>query len=64
MIVDRTTIDCHERIVDSIIDKKKISKITSNHTYKPSGRRFVVGEKHFRKLIENPGPKFPVYLDP
>ena len=45
IILDGTIIDCKERIVDSIIGKN--SKIVSNLTNRPSGRRFVVGENTF-----------------
>ncbi len=48
IILDGTIIDCRERIVDSIIGKN--SQITSDHTYRPSGRRFVVGESTFVSL--------------
>jgi len=48
IILDGTVVDCRERIVDSIIGKN--SKIISDHTYRPSGRRFVVGESTFVSL--------------
>jgi len=48
IILDGTIVDCRERIVDSIIGKN--SKIISDHTYRPSGRRFVVGESTFVSL--------------
>lgn len=48
IVLDGTVIDCHERIVDSIIGKN--SKILSNGNHKPSGRRFVVGESTFVSL--------------
>ena len=48
IILDGTVVDCRERIVDSIIGKN--SKIISDHTYRPTGRRFVVGESTFVSL--------------
>jgi len=48
IILDGTTIDCRERIVDSIIGKN--SQITSNGNHRPTGRRFVVGESTFVSL--------------
>jgi len=48
IILDGTVVDCRERIVDSIIGKN--SKIISDHTYRPTGRRFVVGESTFVNL--------------
>ena len=48
IVLDGALIDCHERIVDSIIGKD--SKIVSNGNHKPSGRRFVVGESTFVSL--------------
>jgi len=48
IILDGTTIDCRERIVDSIIGKN--SWIVSNGTHRPTGRRFVVGESTFVSL--------------
>jgi glucose-1-phosphate thymidylyltransferase len=48
IVLDGVTIDCNERIVDSIIGKN--SKIVSNQNHKPSGRRFVVGESTFVSL--------------
>jgi glucose-1-phosphate thymidylyltransferase len=48
IVLDGTVIDCRERIVDSIIGKN--SKIVSENTYRPSGRRFVVGESTFVSL--------------
>ena len=45
IVLDGTTIDCAERIVDSIIGKN--SKIVSNPTDRRSGRRLVVGENTF-----------------
>ena len=48
IILDGTTIDCRERIVDSIIGK--YSQITSNGNHRPTGRRFVVGESTFVSL--------------
>jgi len=48
IILDGTVVDCRERIVDSIIGKN--SKIISDHTYRPTGRRFVVGESTFINL--------------
>ena len=48
IVLDGTIIDCHERIVDSIIGKN--SKIFSNGSHRPSGRRFVVGESTFVSL--------------
>jgi glucose-1-phosphate thymidylyltransferase len=48
IILDGTVVDCKERIVDSIIGKN--SKIVSDHTYRPTGRRFVVGESTFVSL--------------
>jgi glucose-1-phosphate thymidylyltransferase len=48
IVLDGTIIDCRERIVDSIIGKN--SHITSDHVYRPSGRRFVVGESTFVSL--------------
>ena len=48
IILDGTVIDCRERIVDSIIGNN--SKIISGHDYRPTGRRFVVGESTFVSL--------------
>ncbi len=48
IVLDGTVIECHERIVDSIIGKN--SKILSNGNHRPSGRRFVVGESTFVSL--------------
>src|SRR3989441_2018651 len=48
IILDGTIVDCRERIVDSIIGKN--SKIVSDHGYRPTGRRFVVGESTFVSL--------------
>ncbi len=48
IILDGTVVDCRERIVDSIIGKN--SKIISDHAYRPTGRRFVVGESTFVSL--------------
>ncbi len=48
IVLDGAVIDCHERIVDSIIGKN--SKIVSNGNHRPSGRRFVVGESTFVSL--------------
>lgn len=48
IILDGTTIDCRERIVDSIIGRN--SQITSNGAHRPTGRRFVVGESTFVSL--------------
>jgi len=48
IILDGTVVDCRERIVDSIIGKD--SRIVSDHTYRPRGRRFVVGESTFVSL--------------
>ena len=48
IVLDGTIVDCRERIVDSIIGKN--SKIISNHGYRPTGRRFVVGESTFVSL--------------
>ncbi len=48
IVLDGTVIDCRERIVDSIIGKN--SKIISEHAYRPSGRRFVVGESTYVSL--------------
>jgi glucose-1-phosphate thymidylyltransferase len=48
IVLDGTVIDCRERIVDSIIGKN--SKIVSDHSYRPTGRRFVVGESTFVSL--------------
>jgi glucose-1-phosphate thymidylyltransferase len=48
IVLDGTVINCHERIVDSIIGKN--SKILSNGNHRPSGRRFVVGESTFVSL--------------
>jgi len=48
IILDGTSIDCRERIVDSIIGKN--SSIVSDHTHRPAGRRFVVGESTFVSL--------------
>jgi glucose-1-phosphate thymidylyltransferase len=48
IVLDGTIVDCRERIVDSIIGKN--SKIVSDHAYRPSGRRFVVGESTFVSL--------------
>lgn len=48
IILDGTVVDCRERIVDSIIGKD--SKIISDHTRRPTGRRFVVGESTFVSL--------------
>ena len=48
IVLDGTIIECHERIVDSIIGKN--SKILSNGNHRPSGRRFVVGESTFVSL--------------
>ena len=48
IILDGTVIDCKERIVDSIIGKD--SKIISDLTHRPTGRRFVVGESTFVRL--------------
>ena len=48
IILDGTVVDCRERIVDSIIGKN--SKIISGHDYRPTGRRFVVGESTFVSL--------------
>jgi glucose-1-phosphate thymidylyltransferase len=48
IILDGAVVDCRERIVDSIIGKN--SKIISDHTYRPTGRRFVVGESTFVSL--------------
>jgi glucose-1-phosphate thymidylyltransferase len=48
IILDGTVVDCKERIVDSIIGKD--SKIISDHAYRPTGRRFVVGESTFVSL--------------
>jgi len=48
IVLEGTTIDCRERIVDSIIGKN--SKIVSNLDHRPSGRRFVVGESTFVSL--------------
>lgn len=48
IVLDETTIDCRDRIVDSIIGRN--SKIVSDHTYRPTGRRFVVGESTFVSL--------------
>jgi glucose-1-phosphate thymidylyltransferase len=48
IILDGTTIDCRERIVDSIIGRN--SQITSNGAHRPTGRRFVVGENTFVSL--------------
>jgi len=42
IVLDDVTIDCRERIVDSIIGKE--SKIVSNSNLRPTGKRFVVGE--------------------
>ncbi|MBO0888384.1 glucose-1-phosphate thymidylyltransferase [Candidatus Bathyarchaeota archaeon] len=48
IILDGTIVDCRERIVDSIIGKN--SRIVSDHAYRPTGRRFVVGESTFVSL--------------
>jgi NDP-sugar pyrophosphorylase family protein len=48
IVLDGTVVDCRERIVDSIIGKN--SKIISDHAYRPTGRRFVVGESTFVSL--------------
>ena len=48
IVLEGATIDCRERIVDSIIGKN--SKIVSNPDHRPSGRRFVVGESTFVSL--------------
>src|SRR5438105_15378687 len=48
IILDGTVVDCRERIVDSIIGKN--SKIISDHTYRTSGRRVVVGENTFHRI--------------
>ena len=48
IVLAGTIIECHERIVDSIIGKN--SKILSNGNHRPSGRRFVVGESTFVSL--------------
>lgn len=48
IILDGTLVDCRERIVDSIIGRN--SKIVSDRTYRPAGRRFVVGESTFVSL--------------
>jgi glucose-1-phosphate thymidylyltransferase len=48
IILDGTVVDCKERIVDSIIGKN--SKIISDQVYRPTGRRFVVGESTFISL--------------
>ena len=48
IVLDGTVVDCKDRIVDSIIGKN--SKIVSDHTYRPTGRRFVVGESTFVSL--------------
>jgi glucose-1-phosphate thymidylyltransferase len=48
IVLDGTLIDCHDRIVDSIIGKN--STIQSNGGHRPSGRRFVVGESTFVSL--------------
>ena|SRR2546427_2339674 len=48
IVLDGATIDCKERIVDSIIGKN--SKIVSNLNHRPSGRRFVIGESTFVSL--------------
>ena len=48
IVLDGAVIDCRERIVDSIIGKD--SKILSNGSHRPSGRRFVVGESTFVSL--------------
>ena len=43
IIMDNCTIDADERIVDSLIASH--TKITSNDKSKPSGRRFILGER-------------------
>jgi glucose-1-phosphate thymidylyltransferase len=48
IILDGTVVDCRERIVDSIIGKN--SKIISDPSHRPTGRRFVVGESTFVSL--------------
>jgi glucose-1-phosphate thymidylyltransferase len=48
IVLEGATIDCRERIVDSIIGKN--SKIVSNLDHRPSGRRFVIGESTFVSL--------------
>ncbi len=48
IVLDDVTIDCRERIVDSIIGKD--SKIVSNLNLRPTGKRFVVGESTFVTL--------------
>ncbi len=48
IVLDGAVIDCRERIVDSIIGKN--SKILSDGSHRPSGRRFVVGESTFVSL--------------
>jgi glucose-1-phosphate thymidylyltransferase len=48
IVLDRTVVDCAERIVDSIIGKD--SKIISSQASMSGGRRFVVGESTFVSL--------------
>lgn len=48
IILDGTSVNCREKVVDSIIGKN--STITSEHGPQHSGRRFVVGESTFVNL--------------
>lgn len=48
IVLDGTIIECRERIVNSVGGKN--SKIISDHAYRPTGRRFVVGESTFVSL--------------
>jgi len=48
IVLDGSIIDCHDRVVDSIIGRN--SQIRSNGTQRPSGRRFVVGESTYVSL--------------
>jgi glucose-1-phosphate thymidylyltransferase len=48
IVLDSSVIDCHDRIVDSIIGRN--SQIRSSGAQRPSGRRFVVGESTYVSL--------------
>lgn len=48
IVLDGSVIDCHDRIVDSIIGRN--SQIRSNGQQRPKGRRFVIGESTYVSL--------------